>query len=523
MSLSEREKAIRQKLKLDYPSYAEKCLKIRTKAGSVESLILNTAQSYLHKRLEQQKSETGKVRALVLKGRQQGISTYVGGRFYHRVTHSKGVRCFILTHDQDATDNLFGMVERYHDHCPALVRPSTGASNAKELSFHLLDSGYAVGTAGSKAVGRSQTVQLFHGSEVAFWPNAEKHFAGVVQAIPDLPGTEIILESTANGVGGEYHARWQQAEANIGDYQAIFIPWFWQKEYQRPVPDGFTLDDEEESHQSLHGLTLEQMVWRRYKIAELGDPDLFKQEYPATADEAFQMTGHDSYIKPALVLKARKTMCEAIGPLVMGVDPARFGDDRFSIALRKGRRVIRVDSKTKLDNVAGAVWVRQMIDVHKPARCFIDVGGLGAGVVDILRSWGSPYSDITAPINFGGSPQDAIIRLPNGEERPGAKNRRAEMWMRSREWLSDDAGADLPDIDSLQADACSPSYSYDVNQRLVIESKEAMRKRGVRSPDEWDAVILTFAEPVSEEANPVAAQIVQMQMRRELEEYNPYA
>jgi hypothetical protein len=72
-------------------------------------------------------------------GRQQGISTYIGGRFYWRTTHSKGVRCFILTHEQDATDNLFGMVERYHEHCPLLVKPSTGAANAKELSFRPLE------------------------------------------------------------------------------------------------------------------------------------------------------------------------------------------------------------------------------------------------------------------------------------------------------------------------------------------------------------------------------------------------
>ena len=88
----------------------------------------------------------------------------------------------------DATNNLFSIVERYHDDCPPVIKPSTGASNAKELWSNKTESGYAVGTAGTKAVGRSQTIQLFHGSEVAFWPNAATHFAGVVQAVPDLPG-----------------------------------------------------------------------------------------------------------------------------------------------------------------------------------------------------------------------------------------------------------------------------------------------------------------------------------------------
>lgn len=504
MSLSDREKAIRRKLRDDYPHYAEKCLKIRTKGGSVEPFALNEAQLYLHGKLEQQLADIGKVRALILKGRQQGISTYVGGRFYHKATHRKGRRVFILTHEQDATNNLFGMVERYHEHCPELVKPTTGAANAKELAFPKLDSGYAVGTAGAKAVGRSQTVQLFHGSEVAFWPNAPTHFAGVVQAIPDLPETEIILESTANGVGGEFHERWQQAEAGIGDYIAIFIPWFWQPEYSRAVPDGFSLDDEEQEYMTAYGLTMGQMVWRRAKIAELKDPALFKQEYPATAAEAFQMTGHDGFIKPEAVVNARKANIEGIGPLVVGADPSRFGDDRFSLAWRRGRKVIKKESRSKLDNVQGANWLKQIIDADKPDKMFIDVGGQGAGVFDILKSWGSPYSDIVEAIDFSGSPQSSEIILPNGEKRPGPKNRRAEMWMRSRDWLDEVGGADIPDDDALQTDACAPQYRYDANQYLLIESKEQMRKRGVRSPDEWDAVALTFAAPVVERKKPQA-------------------
>jgi hypothetical protein len=441
----------------------------------------------------------------VLKGRQQGISTYLGGRFYHRATFRKGIRVFILTHEQDATNNLFGMVDRYHQHNP--LKPSTSAANAKELFFDVLESGYAVGTAGAKAVGRSQTVQMFHGSEVAFWPNAATHFAGVVQAIPDLPGTEVVLESTANGVGGEFHERWQQAESGIGDYEAIFIPWFWSPEYARPVPDGFVLDDEEQAYKDAHGLTDEQMAWRRNKVAELKDPLLFKQEYPSTAAEAFQNTGHDSFIKAEAVVRARKAALDGIGPLILGIDPARFGNDRFAIAWRKGRKVERIEAKSKLDNVAGANWVKAILDRDKPKRAFIDVGGQGAGVYDLLNSWGYAFDSskpddrkgVVVPIDFGGSPQEADITLPSGEMRPGPYNRRAEMWMRSRDWLNEVGGADIPDQDSLQADACGPGYHYNTNSYLLIESKEHMRDiRKIRSPDEWDAVALTFAEPVAD-------------------------
>lgn len=500
MTISPDERAIRQRLKDDFPHYAAKCLRIRAKSGAIEPLVLNRAQRYVHERLQAQRATTGRVRALVLKGRQQGMSTYIGARFYWQATHQRGVRVFILTHEQGATDNLFGMANRYHEHCPTPVKPSTGAANAKELYFDRLDGGYEVGTAGTKAVGRSKTVQLFHGSEVAFWPHAASHFASVIQAVPDLPGTEIVLESTANGVGGEFHERWQQAESGIGDYTAIFVPWFWQPEYRRPAPEGFTLDDEEQAYAAAYGCDPDQMCWRRAKIAELKDPLLFKQEYPATAAEAFQMTGHDSFIRPEAVVAARKRTSEGIGPLVGGADPARFGDDRFSVAWRRGRKLNEIESRSKLDTVQGANWLKQEIDHRKPARLFVDLGGMGAGVVDILHNWGAPYDEIVVGINFGGEPMEPVEILTDGSKRPGPRNRRAEMWKRSKDWLDDPAGVDIPDLDSLQADACAPGYSYDNNQRLLLESKEHMRSRGVRSPDEWDAVVLTFAEPVRDAA-----------------------
>jgi hypothetical protein len=317
-----------------------------------------------------------------------------------------------------------------------------------------------------------------------------------VQAVPDLPGTEIILESTGHGVGGEFHERWQMAETGIGDYEAIFIPWFWSEEYRRAVPEGFVLDEEEHRYAAVHALSPEQMAWRRAK--ELKDPVLFKQEYPATAAEAFQFSGHDSFIKPESVVAARKATCEPIGPLVIGADPARFGDDRFSLAWRQGRKVLKVESRQKIGTVEGANWLKQVIDVQKPARVFIELGGVGAGTFDILQSWGAPYDRVVVGVNFGGEPQEPVEYLSDGSKQPGPRNRRAEMWKRSRDWLDAVGGADVPDLDSLQADACAPGYSYDMNQRLLLENKKRIRAHGMRSPDEWDAVALSFAEPVKE-------------------------
>jgi hypothetical protein len=199
-----------------------------------------------------------------------------------------------------------------------------------------------------------------------------------------------------------------------------------------------------------------------------------------------------------MIMRARKSKIEGIGPLVIGADPARFGDDRFSLAWRRGRQVSKVESRTKVGTVEGANWIKTVIDVDMPARMFIDLGGVGAGTFDILQSWGAPYDKIVVGINFGGEPQESVRYLPDGSKQPGPRNRRAEMWARFKEWLNAEGGADLPDLDSLHADACGPGFSYDMNQRLLLESKEHMRARGIRSPDEADAVVLTFAEPVKD-------------------------
>lgn len=489
MTLSEKDRAIRQKLKDDFKHYASKCLYIRAKSGKVIPFVLNDAQLYIHDKLEDQLLSTGKVRALILKGRQQGCSTYVEGRYYWRVTHTKGYRAFILTHDDEATSNIFDIAKRYHDNCPTPVKPSTGASSAKELNFNLLDSGYKVGTAGNKAVGRGSTVQLFHGSEVAFWPHAEEHAAGILQAVPNEEGTEDIRESTANGVGNYFHKQWQMAESGESDYIAIFVPWYWQKEYTKELPDGFTPTEEEIIYLEAWQLTMGQILWRRHKILELGDPTLFKQEYPACAAEAFQVSGLDPYISPESVLAARKGKADGYGPKALGVDPARFGDDRNSLALRQGRVCHWIRSYAKKMDLMEVVGIVKMaieeldLKAKDGDRVFIDIGGLGAGVYDRLCE--VVDKKLLVAVNFGGKPFNPQKFC----------NKRAEMWGLLKEWLNEEP-VSIPDSDELHADLTQISYSYNSNSALVMEKKEVMKKRGLRSPDCGDSLGLTFAQPL---------------------------
>lgn len=483
------EKLILQKLKSDFIHYASKCLKIRTKSGSVEPFTLNKAQLHIHQQIELQKGQTGKVRVLILKGRQQGVSTLIGGRFYHKVSFHKGTQAFILTHALDATQNLYKMAQRYYENTPTCVKPEVSTSNAKELIFGILDSGYKLGTAENKAVGRSATIQLLHGSEVAFWNNAAEHAKGIMQAVPSEPGTEIILESTANGLGNFFHQQWQQAEAGLSDFRAIFVPWYWQDEYKRQINDDFCATPEEEELKSIYGLTNEQLSWRRYKIIELSvsgqdGEKAFRQEYPCTPNEAFVTTGEDTYIQPDIVMRARKQECEKIGNLVIGVDPARFGDDRTCIIRRKGRVAYDLESYSKKDTMEVVGICHNIIIQEKPVKMFIDIGGLGAGIVDRLHELG--HREIVVGVNAGSTPLNAKIYY----------NKRAEMWGLLLNWLRDEP-CQVPDNDALHSDICGIRYKIDSNSRLVMEQKSEMKKRGIRSPDSADALCLTFALPVS--------------------------
>ena len=378
----------RRRLRDEFPFYARNCLNIRTKDAGIVNFELNEAQRYIHEQLEKQKAETGKIRAIILKGRQQGASTYVEGRFVHKTTHQKGVRAFILTHDGESTNALFEMTKRYYDLLPSFVKPSIEKSNAKELKFDQLDSGYKIGTAGNKSIGRGQTIQYFHGSEVAFWQNAGELTKGVLQAVPDADDTEIILESTANGLNNYFHQQWKMAEKGESEFIAIFVPWYWQAEYVKPAPDDIVLTDYEVLLGDTYNLTTDQLYWRRQKVLELSADGVdgvkaFKQEYPMNAAEAFQITNSaDTLISADHCITPRKNNFNGNGPLVIGVDPSR-GGDRFAIMFRQGRKMYgqKAYKGAECDKLGKNVAIcKKILDTEcpiagkKPDMMFVDFG-----------------------------------------------------------------------------------------------------------------------------------------------------
>lgn len=285
-------KKIRKRLFDDFEFYSRSALKIRTKDGDIQPLKLKPAQLILQKAVEEQLEAEGKVRIIILKARQQGLSTYVGGYLYHNVSQRKACKAMVITHHSDSTRALFDMTKRYHENCPELLKPHTKYSSRRELTFDVLDSSFVVATAGGESIGRGETLTHVHASELAFWAKntALENWNGLTQAVPNKKGTAVFVESTANGVSGVFYDLWQGACAGTNGYVPVFIPWYIDPEYREPVPQNFQRTPEEQELCEKYDLDDEQLMFRRRKIAQNGI-DLFRQEYPAEPDEAFLTTG----------------------------------------------------------------------------------------------------------------------------------------------------------------------------------------------------------------------------------------
>jgi len=482
---------MRQKFRNDLIFYMHHALKIRTKNGRMEALKINESQRFLHNIIEQQKRDIGVVRAIVLKGRQQGISTYTEGRFFHNTTMNRGRVTYILAHELAASTKIFNMSKLFYENLPEFIKPSIRKNNSKVLDFGGLTSDYTIGTSENKSTGRSGTTHNFHASEVGFWANSYEHASGVMETVPNAAGTEVILESTANGMNNLFYDIWELAKRGENEFIPVFLSWTLQQEYRHKVPKDFILKPEEHELMQEYGLDLEQIVWRRMKIGKFGSDGLyrFKRDYPLNDIEAFQSSNENALIIPSIVMKARENKANLTGweDLIVGVDPARFGDDNTAIVLRRGNKCEKIQTYSKLSITQIAEKCEEILRDNDVKSMNIDEGGVGAGVVDILHK--TNYKRLINGVNFGSSAikKDEYV------------NRRAEMWWLMREWL-ETGEVDIPDSNSLHADLTAPTYKYDQKGRRVLESKDSIKKRLKHSPDEGDALALTFDESLNKKA-----------------------
>lgn len=262
---------------------------------------------------------------IILKARQEGISSLILALFAIDFLTIENCRCVVIAHEAGATQKLLDKVKFYLESLkttfPGELPYKLKYNSKTELVNTEKNSIFYVGTAGSRTFGRGDTIHNCLASEFAFWPNQEKMFTGLIQAIPREG--RFIIESTANGVGNFHHSLWKKSQGNDSSFKTHFLPWFLLSEYSIPITGTFVPTEEEKLIQAAYSLTNEQLNWRRWKISQMnGNLDTFNQEYPATADDAFIVSGNPIWSPTMLkkyLLRCQKPLAQ--GDLIGAYDP----------------------------------------------------------------------------------------------------------------------------------------------------------------------------------------------------------
>lgn len=299
----------------DHPAFAQKCLSIRDKSGLVVPCKLSVAGLKLCAAVNECRERGDPARIIFPKARQIWISTAVASLFFKEIAFTPGQRCDIVADVAKNASNIYGYYQQFIDS----YRPPPGEVFAPEMPEVLkrnqgeIDwangSQLKVQTARNVQSGRSYSSRYGHLSEFAYYQDAGKLMTGFMQTVPDDPGTIVVVESTANGVGGEFYRMWQRAidPGVSSDWVGVFVGWPEHAEYVKPLriePYRFqdSLSRYELEIRQRHGLTLEQLNWRRWCLENncRGSLDRFNQEYPITPDVAF-IAGNRTYYDMAAV------------------------------------------------------------------------------------------------------------------------------------------------------------------------------------------------------------------------------
>lgn len=325
-----------------------------------------------------------------------------------------------------------GYNEKVHASFMKIVNPVTGSS--------------IIGEAGDN-IGRGNRASIYFVDEGAFLERPEAADA----ALSNTTNCQVWL-STVNGTGNVFHRKRMS-----GKFSVFVFDW---RDDPRKGPD-----------------------WYEAMKGKL-EPQILAQE----VDRDYSAAVTDAYI-PGYIVTAATMRGPAdvsnVGYLQLGVDCARFGDDKSCVLFRRGRLASRIESWGKADVADTAGRVKDMVlacpDVVD--QIAVDTIGIGAGVADILRR---DFGERVVDVNSG-------IRLDDGQN----YNLRARMWREMRDWLK--GIVSIPNDPELETDLTALRYSYR-NSLLLIESKEEAKRRGIKSPDRADALALTFAVPVQERA-----------------------
>jgi hypothetical protein len=300
MNLTKEQQLKIRKVKDDFHLYCEKNLYIQNKAGLLVKFIPNSIQKKIVDYVIECLELDVPIRMIILKARQEGVSTIVEAIIYwYTATHSN-VSSKIVSHDRESAYNLYSMFQRYYDNSLPFFKPSTKYKTKNDLLFDNelgtgLKSQISISSAENTGTGRGLTIHWLHASEVAMWSNGAEILAGLLQTVPMLPKTAIFLESTANGIGDFFHSTWRAARDGNSTFKPFFFGWHEHDDYQLDREVG-ELSPEEQALKTSYGLTDKQIAWRREKVKEFaGNEDKFAQEYPINEAEAFLASGRPRF------------------------------------------------------------------------------------------------------------------------------------------------------------------------------------------------------------------------------------
>lgn len=357
--------------------------------------------------------------------------------------------------------SLFWKIRQFINLLPQEFQPA-GWSEAKHApSMRIINpenDSVIVGEAGDN-IGRGNRTSIYFKDESAFYERPE-----AIDAALSMTSNCKVDVSTPNGAGNPFYRK-----RHGGKVKVFIFDW---------------RDDPRKSQ-----------AWYQEQCEKL-DPVIVAQEI----DRNYEASVTDAFVSGEIVEAAQRRGPADVPPqggLMVGIDVARFGDDKSVLTFRQGRVVLKQCVAAKLDILQVANWARNEINLFgKPEQIAVDTVGLGAGVADILRSYfpdqkgrqPGTVRKIVVDVN-------SSIRMSNGQD----YNLRSAMWREMREWLK---GASLPKDPDLKADLTALRYRYKGGEMLMEDKAEA-KARGVKSPDRADSLALTFAMPPQPEPEPL--------------------
>lgn len=279
-------------------------LRIRNKEGVSVPYLNSAAGRKLNRAIRKQEQAGDPVRVVMLKASQVWASSSTATEVFRRIPFFPGRRALVLADSEAHADLVFQYYQQYiksysdnpygSEWGSAIVLPHLVKDTERHIRW-ANESSILVGTAYNVDIGRSAPYNWAHLSEAAFYRDMAALMTGLMQRIPRSPDSGIVVESTANGVGGDFYELCKRASdpRKATGWAFVFFAWWEHPEYRMPAWPGFKLTRDELAEQQKYNLHLDQLVWRRQQIdtACEGKIERFRQEFPGNPEEAFQSSG----------------------------------------------------------------------------------------------------------------------------------------------------------------------------------------------------------------------------------------